>query len=556
MAQQSLKWWQKTVVYQIYPRSYKDSTGNGIGDLPGIISKLDYLEELGIETIWFSPFFASPQQDHGYDIKDFRSIDPVYGTMKDFDTLIERMHERKMKVVLDLVLNHTSDQHPWFTESASNRDNPKRNWYIWRDGKIANGKAPPNNWKSMTGGSAWKYYENTDQWVYFHFLPFQPDLNYRNPEVKAEMFKTMKFWLDKGVDGFRLDILHSIYEDKDLRDNPWTLSIYSDKKSSMFFQKHIHDLNLPETFDFCLELRKIIDEYTPDRFLVGEVFGSVEQLRKYYGLKNNALNQAFIFDFTSKTLSFNVKKIKSVIKQIENALPYPYTPTYVYGNHDRDRFLSLLKGDIEKAKLLVTMQLTLRGVPYIYYGEEIGMKNVKFKLKTSEDPIGKKFANFPYPQLTSLIGLSLTRDRCRTPMQWSAEYNTGFSTNKHIKPWLKISDDYQEINVELERGQPGSLLNLYKKLILMRKENIALQEGIFRFIELGEYNRTCVAYQRSHQEQELSIYLNFSKKELFIDFFKDKASLLFSTILDKKSLEIDVSNEMIKINPFEGIILI
>ncbi|MFX0010389.1 MAG: alpha-glucosidase [Candidatus Hermodarchaeota archaeon] len=556
MTQLSLKWWQKTVVYQIYPRSYKDSTGNGIGDLPGIISKLDYLEELGIETIWFSPFFTSPQQDHGYDIKDFRSIDPVYGTMKDFDTLLERMHERKMKIVLDLVLNHTSDQHPWFTESASSRDNSKRDWYIWRDGKKPNGKAPPNNWKSMTSGPAWKYSENTDQWVYFHFLPFQPDLNYRNPVVKAEMFNVMKFWLDKGVDGFRLDILHSIYEDMDLRDNPWNLSIYSDKKSSMFFQKHIYDLNLPETFDFCLELRKIIDEYEPDRFLVGEVFGSVEQLRKYYGSKNNGLNQAFLFDFTSKALSFNVKKIKNVIKQIESALPYPYTPTYVYGNHDRDRYLSLLKGNIEKAKLFATMQLTLRGVPYIYYGEEIGMKNVKFELKISEDPIGKKFANFPYPQITNLIGFSLTRDRCRTPMQWNSKYNAGFSTNNHVKPWLKISDNFKEVNVELEREQPESLLNLYKKLILLRKENIALQEGIFKFIELKDKNRACIAYKRLHQEQNLSIYLNFSKREIFIDAVKDKTSLLFSTIFNKKILELNPSNEKIKINPFEGIILI
>jgi glycosidase len=556
MTQQSLKWWQKTVVYQIYPRSYKDSTGNGIGDLPGIISKLDYLEELGVETIWFSPFFTSPQQDHGYDIKDFRSIDPEYGSMKDFDTLLKRMHERKMKMVLDLVLNHTSDQHPWFTESTSSRDNSKRDWYIWRDGKKPNGKAPPNNWKSMTGGPAWKYYENTEQWVYFHFLPFQPDLNYRNPAVKAEMFNVMKFWLDKGVDGFRLDILHSIYEDKELRNNPWSLSIYSDKKSSMFFQKHKYDLNLPETFDFCLELRKIIDEYKPDRFLVGEVFGSIEQLRKYYGSENDGLNQAFVFDFTSKALSFNVKKIKNVIKQIENALPYPYTPTYVYGNHDRDRFLSLLKEDIEKAKLLVTMQLTLRGVPYIYYGEEIGMKNVKFKLKTSKDPIGKKFANFPYPQITNLIGFSLTRDRCRTPMQWNSELNVGFSTNNYVKPWLKISDNFKEVNVELERERPESLLNLYKKLILLRKEHIALQDGIFKFIEIGDNNRACIAYQRLHQDQNLSIYLNFSKKEIFIDFYKDEVSLLFSTIFDKKILELDISNEKIKINPFEGIILI
>ena len=556
MTQQDLKWWQKTVVYQIYPRSYKDSTGNGIGDLPGIISKLDYLEELGVETIWFSPFFTSLQQDHGYDIKDFRAIDPVYGSMKDFDTLLEHMHERKMKLVLDLVLNHTSDQHPWFVESASSRDNSKRNWYIWRNGKKPNGKAPPNNWKSMTGGPAWNYYENTDQWVYFHFLPFQPDLNYRNPAVKEEMFNTMKFWLDRGVDGFRLDILHSIYEDKELRDNPWSLSIYSDKKSSMFFQKHKYDLNLPETFDFCLELRKIIDEYKPDRFLVGEVFGSMEQLRKYYGSENNGLNQAFLFDFTSKLLSFKVKKIKSIIRQIENALPYPYTPTYVYGNHDRDRYLSLLKGDIEKAKLLVTIQLTLRGVPYIYYGEEIGMKNVKFKLKTSEDPIGKKFANFPYPQLTNLIGFSLTRDRCRTPMQWNSGLNAGFSTDNSVKPWLRISDNYKNVNVELEREQPESLLNLYKKLILLRKENIALQEGIFKFIEIGDNSRGCIAYQRLHQDQNLSIYLNLSKKERYVDLVKDKVSLLFSTIFGKKILELDISNKKIKIRPFEGIILI
>ncbi|MEJ2249733.1 MAG: alpha-amylase family glycosyl hydrolase, partial [Candidatus Lokiarchaeota archaeon] len=289
-------WWQKTTVYQIYPRSFSDSTGNGIGDLRGIINRLDYLEDLGTETVWFSPFFVSPQQDFGYDIKDFRNIDPQYGTMNDFEELLNKIHNKGMKMILDMVLNHTSSQHPWFIESASSKDSPKRDWYIWVDGKKSNGKAPPNNWKSMTGGSAWKYYDNTDQWVYFHFLPFQPDLNYRNPEVKQEMLNTMRFWLDKGVDGFRLDILHAIYEDPDLKDNPFSWSLLAgDQSTSSFFQKHKFDLNLPETQDFAKELRSVIDEYEPERFLVGEVFGKIEELKKYYGFMNNGLNMVFLF---------------------------------------------------------------------------------------------------------------------------------------------------------------------------------------------------------------------------------------------------------------------
>ncbi|MFX1280854.1 MAG: alpha-amylase family glycosyl hydrolase, partial [Promethearchaeota archaeon] len=252
------KWWQKTIVYQIYPRSFKDSTGNGVGDLQGIIEKLDYLYDLGIDSIWISPFFVSPQQDHGYDVANFREIDPVYGKMDTFHKLLKEIHEREMKLVLDLVLNHTSTYHPWFKESASSRNNPKRNWYIWRDGKKPEGKKPPNNWKAIPGGSAWKYHENTGQWYYFHFLPFQPDLNYRNPEVKKEMFNTLRFWLDKGVDGFRLDILHTIFEDSNLKNNPFSLTITeSDKKSAYLFQYHKYDTNLPETYDFVLELRKI-----------------------------------------------------------------------------------------------------------------------------------------------------------------------------------------------------------------------------------------------------------------------------------------------------------
>jgi len=553
MSEWKYKWWQKTTVYQIYPRSFKDSTGNGIGDLQGIISKLDYLEELGVETIWFSPFFDSPQQDHGYDVRDFRSIAPEYGTLKDFDQLLKEMHDRNMKMVLDFVLNHTSIDHPWFIESASSRDNPKRNWYIWRDGKKSGGKNPPNNWTTMTGGCAWLYYENTDQWVYFHFLPSMIDLNYRNPEVKEEMFNTMRFWLDKGVDGFRLDILHAIYEDEQLTNDKfsWTI-IPSEKKVDTLFHKHKYDLNLPETFDFALELREVMDEYEPERFLVGEVSGSIEEIKKYYGPNNNGLHMCFLFEFTSTP--FDPKKYVSLILRIEKALPFPFTPTYVYGNHDIDRYISLLNNNFHKAKILATMQLTLRGVPFIYYGEEIGMPNVRFKLKTSEDPIGRKFSWFPMPQLSRLIGFSLTRDRCRTPMQWNNEKNAGFSSNIEIKPWLKVSDTFEKINVEKEQKNPASLLNCYKRLLRVRKENIALQEGELQLIEHENLEKICICYTRNHKAQKIFIYLNFTKKELLIQTPIEKPELLFSTLSNRKALDTEAYNGNIKLTPLEGII--
>ncbi|MFW9936532.1 MAG: alpha-glucosidase [Candidatus Thorarchaeota archaeon] len=546
------KWWQKTVVYQIYPRSFKDSTGNGIGDLQGIIQKLDYLEDLGIETVWFSPFFKSPQKDHGYDIKDFRDISPEYGTMKDFEILLDEMHNRNMKMVLDFVLNHTSDQHPWFIESASSRDNPKRDWYIWRDGEKPNGRKPPNNWKAMVGGKAWRYYENTDQWVYFGFLPFQPDLNYRNPEVKEEMFNTMRFWLDKGVDGFRLDILHAIYEDEQLRNNPFSLSLFSEKKNTFLFQKHKYNLNLPETFDFALELRKVVDEYEPDRFIVGEVFGTFEELKKYYGPEHNGLNMCFLFEFTSTP--FDLKMYKKIISRIEKALLYPSTPTYVYGNHDRDRYISRVKNDFQKAKLLATLQLTLRGVPFIYYGEEIGMPNASFKVKESQDPVTQKYSKFPIPIIAKIFGISLSRDSCRTPMQWNNEPNAGFSSNYEAKTWLKVTDSYEKINVMKEKKNPDSLFNCYKRLIKVRKQNISLQEGQFKFIELEENKKNCLTYQRQYKDQELTIYLNFTKKELIIDLPKEKPQLLFSTLTNRKMLELNDYGGKIKLTPFEGII--
>jgi len=548
------KWWQKTVVYQIYPRSFKDSTGNGIGDLKGIISKIDYLERLGVETIWFSPFFTSPQEDHGYDVEDYRNIDPEYGTMKDFEELIKNLHEKDMKIVLDLVLNHTSSKHPWFIESASSKDNPKRDWYIWRDGKESLGKKPPNNWKSMTGGLAWKYFENTDQWVYFHFLPFQPDLNYRNPEVKKEMLDTCRFWLDKGVDGFRLDIFHTIYEREDLRDNPFILQLFpSDDKEASFFQNHVYDVHLPETIDFAIDLRNLIDEYSnPDRFLVGELSGNIDILKKYYGSENNGLNLVFLFQFTSKP--FNAEEFEQVLRDIEQKFPYPYTPTYVLGNHDRMRYISRFGNKTVKARILATLQLTLRGVPFIYYGEEIGMENVKFKLSESEDPIGRKFWWLPISQIKKM-GISLTRDGCRTPMQWDDSPHAGFTPNENAEPWLRIPKNYKQINVINAENNPESLLNCYKRLLDIRKNNTALQMGSLDFIDLKRENKGCLAYQRLFQKQKITIYLNFTKKKKTIEFPYDNFELVFSTTPNRAKLKSNNQNKYFKLKGFEGVII-
>ena len=541
------------VIYQIYPRSFKDSTGDGVGDLRGIIEKLDYLQELGVNAIWFSPFFKSPQGDHGYDVSDYYDISPEYGTIADFHELIKEIHARDIKMILDLPLNHTSIEHPWFKESASSKDNPKRDWYIWRDGKKPGGEAPPNNWKAIPGGSAWRYFENTDQWVYFHFLPFQPDLNYRNPAVKEAMFNVLRFWLDKGVDGFRLDILHAIYEDEQLMDDSFSWAVLpSDRTTASLFTAHKHDLNLPETYDFAMELREIVDEYKPERFLLGEVFGSIEELQKYYGPENNGLHLVFLFEFTST--SFKPDKYAEIIGRIEEALPPPYTPTYVLSNHDRVRFISRLKNNSDKAKIAATMQLTLRGVPIIYYGEEIGMPNPEFELRTSQDPIGQKYSWVP-GFLCKWLGLSLTSDGCRTPMQWNDEPTAGFSTNPHVKTWLKVSDTYKDINVAKEREDPSSVLNCYKRLLKIRKQNVALQKGSFEFIELDDLKSRCLAYRRIHEKQEVFIYLNFSKDILKLKCPIEKPTLLFSTSGNRVRLDIDSSEGSISLGPFEGIIL-
>jgi len=540
------------IIYQIYPRSFKDSNGDGIGDLQGIIGELDYLQGLGINAVWFSPFFMSPQEDHGYDVSDYCDISPEYGTMADFDGLLEEMHARDMKVILDLPLNHTSVEHPWFKESASGKDTPKRDWYIWRDGKKPGGKAPPNNWKAIPGGPAWRYFENTDQWVYFHFLPFQPDLNYRNPEVKKVMFDIMRFWLDKGVDGFRLDILYGIYEDENLRDDSFSpVFLPSDKTTASLFKAHKYDLNQPETYNFSMELREVVDEYQPGRFLLGEVFGSIEEVSKYYGPENNGLQLVSLFEFTSTP--FKPDKYAEIISRIEKAIAPPRTPTYVFSNHDRVRFISRLKNNRDKAKIAATMQLTLRGIPIIYYGEEIGMPNSEFQLSTSQDPIGRKYSRVP-GFLCKMLGISLTRDGCRTPMQWNDRPTAGFSTNPAVKTWLKVSDSYEEINVAREEEDPESVLNCYKRLLKLRKENIALKSGSLELLETGTHKRKCLSYRRICENQTVFVYLNFSKDTLKLKCPAARPALLFSTMVSRAALTAEAPDATFSLMPYEGMI--
>lgn len=529
------QWWKKTTVYQIYPRSFQDRNGDGIGDLRGIISRLDYVQQLGFETIWISPFFHSPQRDLGYDISDYYSIAPEYGTMEDFRELIRQVHSRNMKLVLDMVLNHTSDEHEWFRESASSRDNPKRNWYVWRDGRKPGGKAPPNNWTSMVSGRGWHYHPSTGQWYWASFLPFQPDLNYRNPEVKKEMFRMLRFWLGQGVDGFRLDIIGSIYEDPDFRDNPRSCRLVPNEANEGFlFRSTKMTQNHPDNFEFARELRTLIDEFRdPPHFLVGETFGQPELLRRYCGREQpDGLNLVFLF----KTMSthFRAGAIRRMIAEFEEHFPQPFAPTYVFSNHDRARRFSRLGGDLRKIKLNTVLQFTARGVPFTYYGEEIGMRQGSIPPKESRDAVAHHMGTSPAWKLRLLNRLTagaVQRDGCRTPMQWNAHAHAGF-TDSAAEPWLPVNSDYTEINVETQIDDPDSLLACYRRLIALRREYPALHSGTLRFLPAPP---SVLAYERAWMSEaagkteKILVLLNFSGRRSRPIVPTSGLELLFST---------------------------
>ena len=511
-------WWSQTTVYQVYPRSFADSDGDGIGDLKGIVGRLDYLHSLGVETLWLSPIYDSPQADVGYDIRDHYGVAPEYGDMDDVRALIDAVHSRKMRIVFDMVLNHTSAEHPWFVASRSSRDDPHRDWYIWRDGRRPRGGAPPNNWRAMIGGSGWHHDPATDQWYWSSFLPFQPDLNYRNPAVKKAMLDVVRFWLGQGVDGLRLDLFNALYKDASFANNPrsWR-PVPSEENPDGFFQRNLHTIDHPDTLAFARELRTVVDGFeAPPRFLVGEVFGRPHALRNYCrtGPEDDG-GLHLVFLFKGMSTRFTAPAMRALIEEVEDAFAAPLHPTWVFGNHDRPRSIHRLGGDVRKARLLAMLQLTARGVPVIYYGEEIGMPQSDIPLRDAQDPIAGRFRWVPQWMARRLRrrGILLNRDECRPPMAWTPDAHAGF-TAAHATPWLPAHPRSDAVNVARQHADDGSMLALYRRLLGLRRERPSLHRGrldlldaVGRSDRVLTYRRTC---ERTAPTEVTHVALNFS----------------------------------------------
>jgi alpha-glucosidase len=518
----NLKWWQSAVFYQIYPRSFADGNGDGIGDLTGMLEKLDYLRDLGVDAIWLSPHYPSPQYDCGYDISNYTDVEPEYGTLEQFKTYLDEVHKRGMRLILDLVLNHTSDQHPWFLESRSSRDNPKRDWYVWHDG--INGQ-PPNNWNSAFGGSAWEWDDQTQSYYYHFFFKEQPDLNWRNPEVKQAMFDAVRFWLDLGVDGYRLDAIGTIYEDPDLPNHPVEAELkdlyrmYREAKThdewmvvrriweKMFSQQ----ADQPGMHELMQELRAIINEYD-DRMLVGET----EEI-SFYGSGDDELHMVFNFPMTM-TPRITPEWVRANQRERLGALPEGAWPCNTLGNHDSPRILSRY-GDGENdeaiARVNMALVLTLKGTPFLYNGEEIGMRD--FILSDIAD-VRDNMSLWAYQMEREVMGTSEEeaahyafmrgRDKCRTPNQWRSAPHAGFCPPE-VHPWLPVNPDYADgINVEDQDDKPDSMLNFYRRFLSMRRQNPALIGGDYQVVNADA--KDYLAFVRTSDEQRLLVVLNMS----------------------------------------------
>lgn len=482
-------WWQTGVIYQIYPRSFQDTNGDGIGDLEGIAQRLDYLAGLGIDAIWISPIYPSPMADFGYDVADYCDVDPRFGTLSDFDDLLAQAHERGLKVLLDFVPNHTSDRHPWFVESRSARDAAKRDWYLWRDPAPDGG--PPNNWISDFGGSAWAWDEASGQYYYHAFLKEQPDLNWRNPAVQAAMHEVMRFWLDRGVDGFRIDVLWHMIKAADFPDNPPNPA-YRPAMGDMHRVLQLHSTDQPEVHALVAEMRAIADSYGPagrgERVLIGEIYLPVDRLMHYYGQERAGVHLPLNFQLIDA--SWQARALADLIAGYEAALPPGAWPNWVLGNHDRPRIAS--KHGQVQARVAAMLLLTLRGTPTVYYGDELGLSDVQIAPAQVQDP-----RELREPEL------GLGRDPIRTPMPWDASENAGFST---APPWLPLNADWPLRNVAEMTGERASILALYRRLLAVRRAHTALAIGDFALLDSAG---DVLAYERRHGTQRLIVALNF-----------------------------------------------
>jgi alpha-glucosidase len=517
--QPSRSWWREGVFYQVYPRSFQDSNGDGIGDLAGTTARLDHLNDgtprsLGIDGVWLSPFYRSPMADFGYDVSDYRDVDPTFGSLADFDRLLSEAHRHGIRVIVDLVPGHTSDRHPWFEASRSSRSDPKRDFYVWADPRRDGG--PPNNWRAVFKrvGSAWTLDEKSGQYYLHHFLPEQPDLNWWNKEVRAAIDDVMRFWLDRGVDGFRVDVASGLIRDERLRDNP---------RFHFRGWPRRRNWDLDEVHEIHRGWRKVLDSYDGDRMAVGEI--GVRDLRRhvrYYG-NDDELQLSFNFHFLEQPWS--AERFREVVEEWERLLPEHAWPDYTLSNHDRSRAVS--RYGVERAGVAAVMLLTLRGTPFIYYGEEIGMTDV---------PI-------PPGRVVDVDG----RDPERTPMQWDASPNAGFTTGQ---PWLPLAADHAKGNVEAQRDDPASLFSLYRRMIWLRKSSPALRRGSYRTVPAP---RGVFAFTREANGERVLVALNFTKDAQQVALGSGAGSVLLST--DHERDGTDAELQSVALRPDEGLLL-
>ena len=507
-------WWQTGVIYQIYPRSFLDSNGDGVGDLSGIASKLDYLRWLGVDAIWLSPIYPSPMADFGYDITNYTDVHPLFGTLENLDTLLYQAHQRDLKLILDFVPNHTSDEHPWFQQARSSRTNEQRDWYIWRDPAPDGG--PPNNWTSRFGGSAWQFDEQTEQYYLHLYDVKQPDLNWRNPQVRQTMFDVMRFWLDRGVDGFRVDALEVLLKDEQFRDNPvnplW-------KPGDPFYTRLLEHyvVDQPGMHDIMQEMRALTESYS-QRVLIGELYLPLERLMPYYGEQLDEIHLPFNFQFVTMP-TWEARTVRQAVEGYEAALPQEAWPNWVLGNHDRTRIATRVGR--EQARLTQMLLLTLRGTPTCYYGDELGMQDVPLPRELMHDPLGK---NHP----------EQSRDPVRSPMQWDGSANAGFCP-AGVRPWLPVANDYQTFNVAAEQHDPRSFLMLTRALLDVRRSNYALTLGSYQSVK--QESATCFVYLRQYSDQSCLVALNFSAHDQVVTLPEQgQGRVLLSTHLDCEGL--------------------
>ncbi len=502
-------WWRNGVIYQVYPRSFQDSNGDGVGDLEGIRSRLGYLVELGVNAVWVSPFYPSPMADFGYDVANYTDVDPIFGTLADFDRLITEVHARGLKLILDFVPNHTSNQHPWFMESRSSRTNPKREWYLWRDPGPEG--AVPNNWVSNFGGPGWTLDEKTGQYYYHSFLAGQPDLNWWNPEVRAAIYAAMRFWLERGVDGFRMDVIWLLIKDKEFRNNPANPDWHGGDLLGSVLPKYT--ANQPETLAIVRQMRALLDEF-PARVLIGEIYLPIEELVTYYG-GPQLLGAQMPFNFQLILTSWQASLIAQLIRQYEAALPSGAWPNWGMGNHDQHRIATRVGA--AQARVAAVLLLTLRGTPTLYNGDELGMPDARIEADEVQDPAEK---NQP--------GLGLGRDPERTPMLWENKENAGFTT-PGVKTWLPLVWDWPGFTVETENADDRTMLKLYRELLKLRRSWPALHAGAVGDVYEGD---GVLHYVRTLGSERLQIHLNFTGDSKWSPSLEGQ--ILLSSSLDRE----------------------